>query len=392
MPNQHPIQGECDPCFSRVRETFTENFASRGDHGAAVSVIVDGRKVVDLWGGFASQDQSRLWERDTMVNTHSVSKAVTATCAHLLVDRGLLDIDSPVADYWPEFAEEGKEGVLVRHLLNHQAGLPAIGKSLPMGSLLKWDVMTKALAHQRPWWAPGSKHGYHLLTFGFLVGEVVRRICGKSLGTFLREEISEPYEIDFHIGLQDKDLARSADTLSPLDPAPGEANWLAQLMADPGSLSARGLLNPPDFGEPDAVNQTAWRKAEIPASNGQGSARGVARLFGALAMRGNLEGKQLLSPEIVQRAIREESNGSDAVMSMFPSRVGLGYWLSNESCPFGPNRSSFGHPGAGGTFGFGDPDAQVGFAYVTNRMLIEEKLIDRRGLSLIDAVYASLGV
>jgi CubicO group peptidase (beta-lactamase class C family) len=380
------IDGQCDPGFARVREAFAENFASRGDVGAAVAVTIDGRPVIDLWGGYADKQRTRPWQRDTLVNVYSATKGVAATCLNRLVDQGRVDLDAPVARYWPEFAQAGKERVLVRWLLSHRAGLPAVRKTLPAGALLDWEVMTAALAEQEPWWEPGTRHGYHALTFGYLVGEVIRRVDGRSPGAYCREEIAGPLGIDFHIGLDARDDARCAEVIATPPPSPGQPNPFAAI--DPESMSAKAVNNPPGAMRLSAVNSRSWRGAEVPAANGHTNARALARFYGALARGGELDGIRILSPAQIERGCIEQSNGVDAVANV-PMRFGLGYRLTQPAAPYGPNPHTFGHTGAGGSLGFADPDVKVGFAYTMNQMG-SYILLDPRVASLLDALYASL--
>ena len=383
------IEGTCDHRFRAVREAFAENFASKDEVGASVAVMVDGEMVVDLWAGTADQAGTRPWERDTIVNVYSSTKGMTALCAHHLVDKGLLELDAPVARYWPEFAQAGKEGLLVRWLLSHQAGLPAVRQPLPRGSLYQWDTMTAALAAQEPWWEPGAKHGYHALTFGFLVGEVVRRVSGRSLGTYFREEIAEPLGVDFHIGLAAEHDGRTAETIQPPPRPPKERSLGEKLLSDPESMPFKVFANPPDALIPGHMNTREWRAAEIPAANGHGNARALARVYGALARGGELDGVRILSPATIEQAIVEQANGPDAVLGM-ATRLGLGFFLSMPGYPLGPNPRSFGVPGGGGSLGFADPDAKVGFGYAMNRMGAGSIRKDPRQPPLVDAVYASL--
>jgi CubicO group peptidase (beta-lactamase class C family) len=244
------IEGTCDAPFEGVKEAFAQNFADFGEVGAAVSVVVDGRTVVDLWAGHADSALSRLWQRDTIANVYSTTKGITAICAHRLAGQGLLDIDAPVASYWPEFAEAGKENIPVRYLLSHRAGLPAVREMLAPGSAYDWDKMASALAVEEPWWEPGTKHGYHALTFGNLVGEIVRRIGGQTVGTYFRKEIAEPLGLDFHIGLAEENDARTAEMLPMEMPAPDEATPIFKALSDPTSMTFKAFANPPDLMMP----------------------------------------------------------------------------------------------------------------------------------------------
>ena len=385
------IQGVCDPRFQGVKEAFAQNFADYGEVGAAVAVVVGGRAVVDLWAGHADAARSRPWQRDTIVNVFSTTKGITAICAHRLADQGLLDIDAPVAKYWPEFAQAGKEEIPVRYLLSHRAGLPAIRALLPPGSAYNWERMTSALAAEEPWWEPGSKHGYHALTFGYLVGEVVRRISGQSLGTYFRKEIAEPLGLDFHIGLSEQNDARVAEMLPMPLPEPGEDNLIAKAFSDPQSMTFKAFANPPDLMVPGTVNSRQWRAAEMPAANGHSDARSLARIYGALAQGGELDGFAVLSLDEIERARVEQSYGDDAVLLGLPSRFGLGFMLDLPEHKIVPQGDMFGHPGAGGSIGFADSEAGVGFGYVMNKMIVPpDYFIDPRWRGLVDATYAAL--
>lgn len=378
------IQGECQPRFKSVRDVFEASF-SKGEVGAGVSVYLDGEPVVDLWGGHADAASERPWERDTIVNTYSTTKGMTAICAHRLVERRALDLDAPVAGYWPEFAQGGKADLPVRYLLSHQAGLPAIRRTLPTEARFDWDALTSALAEQEPWWKPGTKHGYHAFTFGHLVGEVVRRIDGRTLGTYFREEVAEPLGADFRIGFGPEHDARCADMI----PAPEgpQASEFRRRMEQSDSVMARAFSNPPRLTAD--VNSREWRAAEIPAANGHGTARALARIYGALAQGGDLDGVHVLSAEAIERANTEQARGIDEVLAPLETRFGLGFFMTQPAIPFGPNPRAFGHPGAGGSLGFADPDAGLGFGYVMNQM--QNAIVgSSHGAALIQAVYESL--
>ncbi len=382
------IEGTCDPKFSRVKDAFAENFEKRSEVGAAAAVVLDGKSVVDIWGGHADKAATRPWTRDTLVNVYSTTKGVTAICAHRLVDKGLLDIDAPVAKYWPEFAQAGKDKLPVRFLLSHRAGLPAVRKILDGDALFNWTTMTTALAEQEPWWEPGTAHGYHAVTFGWLVGEVIRRITGKTPGVYLRDEIAGPLGLDFHIGLDAKHDARVASLIASPPPGPGEPNIFAEAMKNPESVVAKAFMNPPLMGKPGLVNSREWRAAEIPAANGHGTARALARLYGALARGGELDGVRVMSKDEVAKCSIEQSNGPDKVLTL-NTRFSQGFMMSQPGADLGPNAESFGHPGAGGSLGYADPEAKIGFGYTMNKMQ-SSLLIDPRATALIEAVYASM--
>jgi CubicO group peptidase (beta-lactamase class C family) len=382
------IEGSCDPKFNRVKDTFAENFEKRGEVGAAAAVMLDGKSVVDIWAGHANREKTRPWTRDTLVNVYSTTKGVTAICAHRLADKGLLDIDAPVAKYWPEFAQAGKDKLPVRYLLSHRAGMAAVRKPLDDDALFNWNKMTTALAEQEPWWEPGTKHGYHALTFGHLVGEVIRRITGKTPGTYLREEIAGPLGLDLHIGLDAKDDARTGDMIAMPPPGPGEPNLFAEIMKNPESVTFKAFMNPPGGMRPGLVNTREWRAAEIPAANGHTTARALAKLYGVLARGGEMDGVRVMSKEQVAKCSIEQSIGPDALL-MINTRFSLGFMMSQPGASLGPNPKSFGHPGAGGSLGYADPEAKIGFGYTMNKMHAS-LLIDPRAIALIDSVYASM--
>jgi CubicO group peptidase (beta-lactamase class C family) len=384
------IHGECAPRFAAVREEFAEGFRTRNEVGAAVAVTLDGAPVVDLWAGHADQARTRPWQRETIVNFYSCTKALTALCAHQLVERGQLDLDAPVATYWPEFAQAGKARIPVRWLLSHRAALPAVREVLPPEALYDWDAMCTALAAQAPWWEPGTNHGYHAVTFGWLVGEVVRRISGRSLGTYFRDEIAGPLGLDLHIGLLDAEHRRVAEMSDiPTDYLDPNAIGLAQLiLSDPQSMAALAFVNPPTMAL--GPNNPEWRRAEIPGANGHGAARDLARVYGALARGGTVDGVRVLAPDSITRAAAEQSRGPDVVLQV-ATRFGLGFMLPQDrpDARFGPSPRAFGHPGAGGSLGFADPDHRIGFGYVMNRMG-PYILLDPRAIALIESVYRSI--
>ena len=381
------INGECDPRFERVREAFAENFAQRNEVGAAAAVVVDGRCVVDIWAGHADPARTRPWNRDTIVNVWSTTKGLCAMSAHRLADQGKLDLDAPVAKYWPEFAAGGKGAIPVSALLNHRAGMAAVKAPLKLDDIFSWEKVTGELARQEPWWKPGSKHGYHTITFGWLVGEVVRRVSGKSLGMYFRDEIARPLGAEAYIGIGPEFDARVAETIYAPAPQPGEPNIFAEMMKDPASVSAMSLMNPPIFA-PEITNGRGWRGAEIPGANGHANARALARIYGALARGGEVDGVKLFGAREIERCYTEQSYGPDAVLPI-TTRFGLGFMLSQPSAQMGPNAHTFGHPGAGGSLGFADPVAKVGFGYAMNQMG-NEPLLDPRAAALIEAIYASL--
>ena len=380
------IHGHCDDGFGAVRAAFEENFAEREELGAAVTVLVDGVPVADLWAGWADPARTRPWERDTLVNVWSTTKGPTALCAHLLVDRGLLDLDAPVAAYWPEFAAAGKESVRVRDLLSHRAGLAGLREPHTLAELYDWELTTARLAATEPWWEPGTRSGYHALTYGFLVGEVVRRVTGLLPGAFLHQEVTGPLGIDFTVGLPEKEEGRVAELVQPRTVTSAASAFFAQM--EPVAIAS--LANPPTGVA--AANTREWRAAEIPAANGHGTARAVAALYGILAGRGSFGGRRILSEEAAERVREGQGSCRDLVLGAgfaHDTEIGLGLWLSGANRSYGPNPRAFGHDGAGGSCGLADPEAGVALGYVMNRMG-PNIADDPRKMALIDAVYASL--
>ncbi|MFJ9734790.1 serine hydrolase domain-containing protein [Streptomyces sp. NPDC101171] len=381
------VQGHYDPRFTAVREAFEENFRDRGELGAAVAVTVGGETVVDLWGGWADAARTRPWERDTLVNVWSTTKGPVALCAHLLADRGLLDFDRPVAAYWPEFAAAGKEDVRVRDLLSHRAGLSGLREPHSVEELYDWELTTARLAATEPWWEPGTRSGYHALTWGFLVGEVIRRVSGLRPGAFLEKEVTGPLGLDFTIGLPEKEAGRAAELVHARSRDDGErAAAFGQL--PPAAIAA--LANPP-VGAAQA-NTAAWRAAEIPAANGHGTARSVAALYGVFAGRGSYGDRRILSSEAVERVREGQGACRDLVLGAGlegETEIGLGLWLSGPHGSYGPNPRAFGHDGFGGSCGLADPEAEVSLGYAMNRMG-PHIADDPRKTALVEAVYSAL--
>ena len=385
QPLHTGIGGRCEPGFERVLEAFTRTFTDRNEVGASVAVTVEGETVVDLWGGFADAALTRPWQRDTIVVVYSCTKGMVALAAHMLADRGLLDLEAPVVRYWPEFGEAGKAQIPVKWLLTHQAGLPLIEESLHPGASLEWDTMVHALERQAPMWEPGTKHGYHTGTFGWLVGEVVRRVAGVSVGQFVREEIAQPLGVDFFIGFGPEEDHRVADMIvsAPLSPGSG----VPASVADRGEIASRSFRSsPPKEGV--GINHREMRAAEIPAGNGHGNARSFARIYGALACGGEIGGVRLVSAETVEKARAEQVCGRDAVLDI-DTRRSLGFVLPLGEAGDVRGENAFGHSGMGGSAAWADPDVRVGFGYVTNSMWTGPD-VDPRASGLAEAVYVSL--
>ena len=386
------ICGSCDERFAGVRDALAQNFRERSELGAAVAVTIEGKPVVDIWAGWADEARTRPWERDTLVDVFSIGKAMAALCVLILVERGRVALDAPVAAYWPEFSAAGKAEVTVRTLLSHRAGLPAVRRSLPDEAPYDWALMTTALADEQPWWEPGTAHGYHVNTFGFLAGEIVRRVSGQTIGAFFRREVADPLEADFHFGLGPDDDGRVAQYLfagesSSVTVEGAEEEPLVDADEDRRVLLNRVYLNPPGLSGIGTVNTRVWRAAEIPSANGHATARAVARVYAALAAGGAVDGVRILRPETIDEAIAEASAGIDFVLGR-PSRFGLGFQLTQPERPLGPNPRTFGHFGAGGSLSFADPDLGLAFGYTINHS--GPRWQNPRNRALIDAVYAAL--
>ena len=378
------IDGNLEPGFEKVREAFANNFAQGLERGASVAMTVNGKFTVDLWAGDAD-GEGTPWERDTIVNVYSTTKTMAATSVLLLADRGEVDLYAPVANYWPEFAANGKEGVTVAHVMSHSAGLSGFDPPLDrIEELYDHDAICERLAAQAPFWKPGTQSGYHAVTQGFLQGEIVRRITGRTLGTFFRDEIAEPLGADFHIGLDEQHDARVAELLPPERPL--DAVVLDTAVPDTDSIAARTFAGAAlDATEP---RTTQWRRAEIPAAGGIGNARSVARIHSMLACGGAVDGVSLMSEAGVARALEEQIRGTDLVMGV-PLVFGMGFGLNDPSFPISPNQRAFFWGGWGGSLAIIDLDARVSIAYVMNRM--EADLIgDRRGGTIAAAAYESL--
>jgi CubicO group peptidase (beta-lactamase class C family) len=386
------IGGHVEAGFEGVAEAFAGNFAEHGEVGAATSVYVGGRKVVDLWGGVADRATGAPYTEDTLQLVFSTTKGATAACAHLLAQRGDLDLDAPVATYWPEFKAAGKGEIPVRWLLCHKAGLPYVDLPVTFEEALAWDPVIRALEVQEPVWEPGTAHGYHAVTYGWLVGEVVRRVSGKSLGTFFADEIAAPLDLEFWIGLPDEQQHRVAPLVSfsrPKDPA--MAALIEQFMG-PDTMLGKALGGPSGvFATEDGVwNRPEVRAAEIPAANGVTNARSLARFYAGLT--GTVEGgpaEPLLGPDQVAAASECQTSGPDQVL-MLETTIGLGFWTASPFAPYGGPRA-IGHGGAGGSLGFTDPEHGIGFGYVMNRMM-QNLSGDPRTRTLVRAVYEAIGV
>jgi CubicO group peptidase (beta-lactamase class C family) len=373
------VDGFTQDRFAAVREGFEANLASGADVGASFCATLDGEIVVDLWGGYADPGRTRPWTRDTIVNVYSTTKTMTALVALILADRGELDFDAPVARYWPEFAANGKAGVKVSHLMSHSAGLSGWKEPISKADLYDWEKATSLLAAQAPFWEPGTASGYHALTQGYLVGEVVRRITGKSLGTVFREEVAEPLGADFHIGLPASEDDRVAELIPP---PPGSAVGDGQQT----ELQANMSHNP---GIDVAETRTrAWRGAEIPAAGGTGNARSIAQVHAILANGGVAQGKRFMSEAGCRKALELQIEGQDLILAS-PQRFGLGFGLAGGIVPL-PHPNSLFWGGYGGSLAIIDMDAHTTFGYAMNRMA-PTTTGDLRALGLVMAMWQALG-
>ena len=370
------VHGTCAKGYEAVRDTFASNFATAGDVGASVSLVRNGEVMVDLWGGYADAARTKSWTHDTLANVWSTTKGMGALVCGMLVERGLIAYADKVSKHWPEFAAEGKGNITIGQMLSHQAGL--CGPSVPttVEEMCNHALMAERLAAQAPLWEPGSKSGYHALTVGILAGEVVARVTGKSIGTWFRENVALPFEVDFFIGLPASEDHRVAEMIP------------AKTSNMPGSLNASqmaALGNPaPNAATP---NERFWRGAELSSANGQSTASAIARVYGALASDGKIDGKELVKPATIRAMTAVQIEGHDEVLAM-PSRWGAGYIL-NVGGLYGPNNESFGHSGWGGSFGFADPKTGIGMAYVMNQMG-PDLAGDARANALIAAAYTAL--
>jgi CubicO group peptidase (beta-lactamase class C family) len=343
------VEGRVEPGFEPVRDAFADGFASGGELGASAAAVVDGRLVVDLWGG-SVDETGRAWQRDTLVNVFSVTKPLAAACLLVLVERDRLALDDAVARWWPEFAAAGKEGVTVRQVLAHQAGLDCFRAQLAPDDLLDWDRATALLAGSPPRWPPGSTHGEHAAYYGHLVGELVRRVDGRSLGRFLRDELAGPWQLDFHVGLGPGELTRAADVVDP------DGGFRREALAGPEPYRL-AVDNPPAMLDPAVVNSARWREAEIPAVNGHGAARAVAQFYAGLAAGGVLDGVRLLSDDLVAQMLATQHEGKDEVLGRHVV-WGLGVQVDADG---------YGLGGIGGSAGWWDTRGYA-FGYATRRL------------------------
>jgi CubicO group peptidase (beta-lactamase class C family) len=359
-PVNDVLQGHCDARFDKVAEALAEEITNGEEVGAAIAIDIDGDLVVDIWGGHADAAKTAAWDADTIVNVWSSTKTVTALAGLMLIDRGLVEATAPVAKYWPEFAANGKQDIEFRHLLSHTSGVSGWDQPVVTEDLYDWEKSTAALAAQAPWWEPGTASGYHALTYGHLIGEVLRRVTGKTLKEFVRDEIAGPLDADFQIGARPEDANRIAETIPTTDPLdlPPMDQWPEPML--------KTFTGPP----PDAAlaNTAAWRAADIGGANGHGNARSLARILSAISLGGKVNGVQLLHPETIEMIFDIQSDGPDLVLLGHPVRFGLGYGLPGESIPFVPDGKICFWGGWGGSWETMNPDRRATIAYVMNKM------------------------
>jgi CubicO group peptidase (beta-lactamase class C family) len=377
------VHGSCVNAFRSVQETLEVNLESGEDLGASIVINVDGEKVVDVWGGWRDEARTQPWDQDTIVNVWSTTKTVTSLAVLMLVSRGQVDVHAPVARYWPEFAAAGKDRVEVRHLMSHTSGVSGLDQPATVEDLYDWETSTSRMAAQAPWWEPGTASGYHALNFGHLLGEVLRRVTGRSLKRFVAEEIAGPLGADFQIGAAPADYGR----IAPVVPPPPLPFDLAAM--DPASPAVRTFTGPPI--EAAVANTPAWRAADIGGVNGHGNARSVARMLSAVTLGGQVEGTQLLSSEAISLIFEQQSDGVDLVVGV-PLRFGIGFGLpQTETVPYIPTGRVCFWGGWGGSSIVMDLDHRLTFSYMMNKMgpgIIGSP----RTEAYVRAVYAALDV
>jgi CubicO group peptidase (beta-lactamase class C family) len=385
------VSGYCDSKFEKVAEVFNRSFESEFEVGASFAVEIEGEMMINLWGGHQDAQRSQPWQEDTLVNVFSVTKGVTAICAARLIEQGRLDLEQKVSHYWPEYGCNGKENTTVLDVLCHRAGMFGFQNGVPLNQWTDWHQFTGLLGAQQPFAPPNSMQGYHALTFGWLVGELIRRVDGRSVGQYFKEELAEPLGLDFVIGMGDKDMARCADMLM-LGKLPTIDQFkllkfvpdlfLSKALKDMKLAVAKDFnsvaFDPNAINDPDVSNTREWRSAEIPAANGHGVASSLAKLYGILSNGGSRNGVEVLKAETVELLRKVHSYGPDLVLFGLPYRFGLGHMVNAPFTPIGLNKSTsmFGHTGIGGAVVFGDIDKKVGFSYFNNQQHKDLKLYE----------------
>ncbi len=398
------VRGFCAPQFECVLDTFVENLNTRGEIGASLCITFEGETVVDLWGGLArrpKEDKPGVpWEEDTVCVVFSSTKGATALCAHMLASRGVLDLDAPVTEYWPEYGHNGKEDTRVSMMLDHTAGMPGNRTPVKKGGTADWDYMTGLLEQEEPFWAPGSRQGYHGLTYAWTIGNVIRRAIGKPMGTFFAEEVAAPLGLDFRIGIPEQDYPATEQRLAPiipasLDPNRPKSRFQESIEKDNQSIPALFLLNTGGM----TFNDPALHKAEVGSANGITNGRGLAEMYAPLALGGVQDGRTIVDEKTLSRMGRVSAATQDDATLRMPTRFGLGFMKSMDNRKLDTAYSvesailgdaAFGHVGAGGSIGFADPAAGMSFGYTMNKQGLG-LLLNERGQALVDAAYQSIG-
>ena len=392
MTSEIPIEGYCSPKFRDVKTAFENSFAEFGELGAACCVYVRGERVVDIWAGWADVAKTRPWQENTLSGFYSVGKAFVALCALRAADQHGFELDAPITDIWPEYGQNGKQETTLRHLLTHRAGMPAIRKPLPDEALFDWSLLIETLAEQKPYWQPGTEHGYHTNTFGFLVGEFVRRVSGLSVDHYFQQQITQPLGADTYSGLSDADLERAAEIHwpaqeqagAPIKNLPVEK---IQGLTELDQIKASAYANPSGISSLGIYNTAAWRQTVAPSANGFGTARGIADIYNTLAHGGIFDGYEIIRESTLKEARRVQCAGVDKILGR-EIRWGLGFQLTHPNRPMGTNPNSFGHFGNGGSLGFADPDEKLAFGYTLNRIVRNWGSPQNR--ALMKAVYSCL--
>ncbi|KAH8661062.1 beta-lactamase/transpeptidase-like protein [Ilyonectria robusta] len=380
----HLVKGTHEPSFSGLRDLLSKHISEGDEVGASIVVNIDGQNVVDIWGGYFDESGTRSWERDTIVNVFSTTKTITSLAALILIDRGIISPYEKVATHWPEFAANGKQGIEIRHIISHTSGVPGWEQPVTLADVCNFDKAVSLLAAQASWWTPGTASGYHSFTHGLLIGQVIRKVIGKTLKDFIQDEMAGLLGADFQLGVRDSDLHRVSD-LIPWTPSPN-----ADSPSDPNSISARVNNNPPFT--PDMANTAMWRKAELGAANGHGNARSIAKILSAVSLGGWVDGKHLLKPETIDLIFQQMSNGTDLVTNM-PVRFGIGYGIRGEGVipTWLPEGRICFWSGLGGSVAIMDLDRKMTIVYAMNK-LYPVGLGSNLTIEYVKEIYRAVGV
>ena len=390
------VQGYLAPQFDAVARAFERNFSEFDELGASCCVYLNGEPVVDIWGGWADVAKTKPWQEHTLSGFYSVGKSFTALCALRAADQHGFDLDAPLTDIWPEYGQNGKQHTTLRHLLTHRAGMPAIRKPLPDDALFDWSLLVDTLAEQKPYWEPGTEHGYHTNTLGLLAGEFVRRISGLPIDQYFQQQVAQPLGAETYFGLDDEQLKRAAEISWPAqeqlaEPTPASAQEtpveqppeVIEFM----EMMASAYTNPSGISSLGVYNTDGWRQTVAPSANGFGTAKGIARIYNALAHCGTINGYEVIKQSTLEEARRIQCEGIDKILHR-EIRWGLGFQLTHPNRPMGPNPNSFGHFGNGGSLGFADPDTKLAFGYTLNRIVRDWGSPQNK--ALMKAVYSCL--